>query len=288
MISNRNPLVSVVIPSYNYERFLPDCVRSVASQDYEHVELIVVDDVSRDRSFDLARDFAMSDEFKKRFSGRVLVEQNERNLGAHATINAGIARSKGAYVTVLNADDTFDPSRIRVMIRKMQSNSSRFAFSRVEFINEHGEPFSVVDPDMQKLKRRQTSIPHFPTIGFACLASNVAISTGNFLFERTLFDEVGPFRDLKYCHDWDFLLRTVLLTEPLYVGSTVYNYRIHGKNTFRSLGDVAASDTAAVYRQFFSAITRKRYRNPIAPNPESWPSVYELFLDAYGLWKYLR
>jgi glycosyltransferase involved in cell wall biosynthesis len=278
------PLISVIVPSYNYAHFMAACVGSVVEQDYPNMELVVVDDRSKDDSVNVTKRLSTQDDVERAFRGRVRVELNPKNLGAHETINRGIRLSTGEYIAILNADDTYGPERLNRMIQAMKSAGSRFAFSKVEFIDEDGQHISRPSPLAHRLRHRQSAIERFPTVGFACLASNVAISTGNFLFERRLFDEVGPFRNLRYCHDWDFLLQCLLVTEPLYVPESVYNYRIHGSNSFRSLENVAASESAAVYRNYFDRATMNRHANRKAPGLQAWPGVLESFMDAYGLW----
>lgn len=280
------PLISVVIPSYNYARFLPDCIASVTSQDYPNLELVVFDDRSKDTSVEVLHQIASDPATKRAFNGRIHVEVNERNLGAHETINRAIAHSAGEYVCILNADDTFGPGRLKRMHDAMSVADAKFAFSKVDFIDEEGARSRDPDPIARKLERRQWAIKSFPTVGFACVASNVAISTGNFLFTRRLFDEIGPFSDLRYCHDWDFLLRVLLRCEPLYVADAIYNYRIHGSNSFRSLDGVAASESATVYRSYFDKVAAGIPTNRQAPDPRYWPGVFDVFMSAYGLWSF--
>lgn len=278
------PLISVVIPTYNYARFLEACVQSVRDQDYPKMELVIVDDKSTDDTPVALEALKRRREVLGAFSGGVHVEINEKNLGAHATINRAMGLARGEYICILNADDTFARGRLSCMLREMQQADARFAFSRVDFIDGDGRELSGPDPLVHRLRRRQAAVDRFPTVGFACTASNVAISTGNFMFERRLFEEVGPFKNLRYCHDWDFLLRALLITEPLYVPTAAYNYRVHGTNSFRSLDHVAATESAAVYQAFFSELILGRQRNPRAPSPTAWPGVFELFMTAYGLW----
>ncbi|MDZ4866196.1 MAG: glycosyltransferase [Alphaproteobacteria bacterium] len=280
-----SPLISVIVPSYNYAAFLPACIESVAVQGYPELELVVIDDRSADNSVQVIEDLSSRDDLRSAFKGRVHLEVNANNLGAHETINRGIRASSGSYVCIVNADDVYGPDRLHKMMEQVRAKAARFAFSGVDFIDEHGlrsgnQPESVV----HRLRRRQAAIDKFPTVGFACLVSNVAISTGNFLFERRLYDEVGPFGGLRYCHDWDFLLRCLLFTEPLYVPNATYKYRVHGTNTFRSLEHIAASESATVYRNYFNQIILNRHLNRKAPGPVSWPGVFDVFMSAFGLW----
>jgi hypothetical protein len=125
-----------------------------------------------------------------------------------------------------------------------------------------------------------------PSVSFALLRENVAITTGNLFFRRELFDQVGGFRPLLYCHDWDFLLRSVCIAEPVFVDAPLYDYRIHETNSYRALGPVAARETETVLTCYLSAVQGGRVVNPLAPGPAQWPGVFQTMMSAMHLWKY--
>lgn len=92
------PKVSVCIDVYNYEAFLPEAIESVLRQDFTDFEVIVSDDCSRDRSFEIAREYARKD-------SRVIALRNEKNLGMVRNRNACLRPAKGEYIKILHADD---------------------------------------------------------------------------------------------------------------------------------------------------------------------------------------
>jgi glycosyltransferase involved in cell wall biosynthesis len=100
----RGPLVSVIVPVYNAERFLQEALDSVRAQDYEPVEIVVVDDGSEDGSAAVA----------KSFEGVRYVFQS--NQGPSAARNAGIAAAGGEFIAFLDADDVMLPNKLRVQI----------------------------------------------------------------------------------------------------------------------------------------------------------------------------
>jgi hypothetical protein len=114
----------------------------------------------------------------------------------------------------------------------------------------------------------------------------VAISSGNLLIRRDLFEQIGDFRPLRYCYDWDFTLRGVLAVEPVYVRRVTYHYRLHGTNSFRSLRHIRQQETEVVLRTYFSCLRREQYRNSLAPGPRTWPGVFEDWLEAMHLLEY--
>lgn len=92
------PKISVCIDVYNYEAFLPEAIDSVLRQDFTDFEVIVVDDCSKDRSFEIAQEYARKD-------GRVIALRNPANLGMVRNRNACLRPAKGEYIKILHADD---------------------------------------------------------------------------------------------------------------------------------------------------------------------------------------
>jgi glycosyltransferase involved in cell wall biosynthesis len=279
------PLVSIVVPAYNHESLVEDCLRSAAAQQWPELELIVIDDVSRDGTLARAQRLASEPAVLAAFRGRVRVERNPENLGAHRTLNRALGMATGEYVGVLNSDDRYAPGRVAALARKLQEGA-HLAFSGVRVIDEAGRDVSATEFFALRLGQSQRSLRAFPSVGFALLRHNVGISTGNLFFRRSLFDRVGGFRPLLYCHDWDFLLRSVLLTEPVYVDEPLYEYRLHGTNSYQGLAGVAARETEAVLTAYFSHVQRGRFENALAPAPANWPGTFEAMLSALHLRKY--
>jgi glycosyltransferase involved in cell wall biosynthesis len=283
---DNQPLVSIVVPSYNHADFVRGCLESVAAQSYRRLELCVIDDASRDGSVAAIENTLSAPGFRARFEGRIRFECSEANQGAHRTINRGVSLTNGEFVGILNSDDRYAPGRVERMMEVKQSQHASLAFSAVRMIDLTGRDITDEDWLSSCMSHSQRSVPAAPSVGFAALRSNVAVSTGNLLFRRSLFDAVGGFRPLKYCHDWDFLLRSVLLTEPLFVPEPLYEYRIHETNSFHSLRSVADHETKEVLRAYFSAIHSGKFENQLAPAPATWPKVFETFLGLYHLGRY--
>lgn len=272
-------LVSVVVPAYNHEAYIAACLRSVFEQTYGDIELIVVDDCSDDQTFERAAEWLSQDGIQSRFA-RVRLLRNDTNLGAHASINRGILAAEGGLLTVVNSDDLFLPGRLAAIVAAMAAAGSGFGFSKVAPIDAQGAPFPAENLPWAVagvFGRADQVAANFPSIGFGFLWLNIGISTGNFVFHRDLVKEVGLFRPFKSVHDWDFALRSILVTEPVYVPEALYGYRLHGTNSFRSLADIAGLEGVAMSRHFYDLARMRKVLNPLAPVPENWPWVYDLY-----------
>lgn len=220
------PLVSVIIPSYNHDAYIADCLLSVYEQTYRQIELIIIDDGSTDNSPFLINELLQESPFPHKFIAR-------KNRGAHATINEGIALATGEYINVLNSDDGFAPERIQRMVEEVACSGSDWGFTNVQIIDAAGMPVKNPTPgsraaDLQKILAEG---PRATTIGFGLLQANFAISTGNFFISHPFFQRLGGFSDFRYNHDWEFALRATLESEPVYVPERLYHYRLHDHNT---------------------------------------------------------
>ena len=285
-----NTLVSVVIPCYKHEKFIQRCLESVSTQTYENIEVVIVDDCSPDGSVSEIERLICSESWQSRFSQPTQFHPFTKNQGAHAAINYGITQAKGNIIALLNSDDMYHPERLHTIVSQMQKGGHEFVFSRVQYIGEEDTLVTNSHPVARNYFRYQRNInfKQFPSVGFACLSANVSISTGNFVFTRSLFNRVGEFNDYLYCHDWDFLLRSLVYTEPFYLEEDLYYYRFHGKNSFESLAAIGPQECASLLRNFFSKVQSDWSPNTLAPSQLNWPGFFELFIHWHGLERFLQ
>ena len=141
LTQKRAPLVSVVMPLYNGERYLAEAIESILSQTFADFEFIIVDDGSTDGSAGIIRDYAARD-------SRVKVKQLARNSGEAAARNAGIALARGQFVAGMDSDDISLPDRLRAQASFLENNPEVGAVgvhSRVVF--EDAQPSYIREPE---------------------------------------------------------------------------------------------------------------------------------------------
>lgn len=271
---------SVVVPIYRHEAYLRQCLDSVHAQDWADIELILIDDCSPDGSYEIARSLCDSPGYRQRFR-RIVCEQNVSNSGAHFSLNRGISLATGDYVFLLNSDDAYHPSRLTRMVGEMQARGGRFAFSAVNPICGPGG--KVHEGLLNIISFLDFVGPGLPSLSFAFMLCNCALSTGNFAIERRLLQQVGEFVDLKLAHDWDFALRVIPLEEPIYVSEALYDYRLHSENTFTTVADRGRSETGVCLSRYFTTILRGKVPNELAPTPVNWPFLFEFYVEMWEL-----
>lgn len=106
-----NPLVSIIIPLYNAENYIEDCIFSLLQQTYKEIEIIIVDDGSSDNSLAIAR----------QYESEIVHIYSQKNKGACAARNYGFEKSKGEYVQFMDADDTIDDKKVELQIEKLRN-----------------------------------------------------------------------------------------------------------------------------------------------------------------------
>ena len=244
----KEPLVTIVAPSYNHEKFIEESLQSVANQTYKNKELIIIDDNSSDNTVSVIENILKQEKFKKSFTNIIFIKHIE-NKGAHNTINEGLKKANGQYLTVINTDDMYEPNRLNIMISQLKKNNALFAFSKTRVIDSFGN--FKIDSTTQFFESAEDRIDIAGNITHALINMNIAISTGNMIFEKCVFNYLGGFRDFSYIHDWDFILRATLIKEPIFVKDTNYLYRVHGDNTFQKL----QKQKEESYRQGITVLT---------------------------------
>jgi GT2 family glycosyltransferase len=253
------PMVSVVVPSYNHASFIEETLESVFAQTYPHLELIVVDDGSVDGSQDRIRRRLKDCPFPFRFVAR-------ENRGAHATLNEAIGLARGSFINPLNSDDLFEPSRIADMVAAIARRGHEWGFAGCRCIDARGQPVSAEAVALaRQVAQTEEVIEASPTVGAALLGFNHSISTGNQFFSKALWERLSGFRDFRSNHDWDFCLRALWLAEPRFVPAILYRYRIHGTNTIRESAHRNRSEALAMFAEYHRRAICQTPVNRFAP-----------------------
>lgn len=274
--------VCIVAPSYNHEAFIARCLESVIEQspgDFT-LDLIVVDDASHDASAAIAKRLLESPAARARLrESKVLV--NSTNLGAHHSYNLALEMTDAELVHFLNTDDWLAPERIASVVRAFESSRQRrgddifWGFGRVSLVDEVDEPITG-DGFWQYLTHViDYSVAQMPSASFHLLRDNLSISTGNIFASRALATKVGGFGNYQYVHDWDFVLKCLVHTEPTLLRDpdSEYLYRHHRGNTFKKLGHLGHLESYEVLFRYFSDTFLWRPPNRATLSPSNYDAT---------------
>lgn len=137
IINEKEPLVSIIMPAYNSEKFIKLAVESVINQIYSNWELIVVDDYSKDSTIDIINNYVSRD-------SRINLLRNNENSGAAVSRNKAIKESKGKYMAFLDSDDAWYIDKLKKQIEFMETNNYYFTCTDYEKIDEDGDLLNKV------------------------------------------------------------------------------------------------------------------------------------------------
>jgi glycosyltransferase involved in cell wall biosynthesis len=168
-----DPLVSVIVPFHNQERYLAEALESILVQNYEPMELLLVDDGSTDGSGSIARRYSPSDRYVHR-----------RNGGAAAARNTGLLAAHGEFVSFCDSDDRWEPEKLALQLRSFAADPELdVSFTGVrEFVTPELDPASL------------------PARAPRQIASGVCVSS--MLARRQVFSDVGQFDDGLRLGEW--------------------------------------------------------------------------------------
>lgn len=129
-----NELVSIIMPSYNTAKFIPETIESVLAQTYENWELIIVDDCSKDDTDAVVAGYT---------DPRIRYLKNEKNSGAAVSRNRALREAKGRWIAFLDSDDLWVPEKLQKQIEFMEKNGYGFSYANYVEIDEESKPLGV-------------------------------------------------------------------------------------------------------------------------------------------------
>ncbi|UZX05178.1 glycosyltransferase [Arthrobacter sp. CDRTa11] len=215
----RRPLVSVVVPCFNYARFLPDAVASAVNQADVDVEVFIVDDASTDGSAELTLQLAAADP-------RIHPVLHSANLGHIATYNDGLARTTGDYVVLLSADDVLAPGSLARSAALMERHPG------VGLVYGFAQEFSDTPPSSFGGRSSWSIWGGEDWIGIMCRRGSNIIVNPEAVVRRSVLEQLGGYRsDMPHAADMEFWLRAAAISDVGRVnGPTQAYYRVHGGN----------------------------------------------------------
>ncbi|HEX6593678.1 MAG TPA: glycosyltransferase family 2 protein [Bacillota bacterium] len=201
MESKQNPLISVITPAYNAEKFIKQTIESVREQTYSNWEMIIVDDCSTDRTVEYVRQYEQRDQ-------RIHLLKLEKNSGPGVARNTAMEHAEGRYIAFLDSDDLWYPEKLEKQLRFMQEKDIAFSFTKYVRMREDGTLTNAV-----------TEAPE--SVGYEDLMKHCVIGCLTVMLDR---DKIGHLKmmDLRTRQDYVYWLtitkkgfRAYGLPEPL-------------------------------------------------------------------------
>ena len=212
---NTNPLVSVIIPSFNHETYIRECIDSVLSQTYQDFEIIITDDGSSDKTVDIIKTYV--DE-------RIHLFEHKYNLGASVATNNCITHSRGKYIAMLSSDDIWDTKKLEIQVSFLEENIDIAAvFSKVDWIDGNGNYYdkNFIDFNAFNVENKNNNewLRYFFYFGNSlCHPSS--------LIRKDVYDEIGYLnRGFANLPDFDLWVRLCLKNKIYILDEKLIKFR---------------------------------------------------------------
>ncbi|WP_029904120.1 glycosyltransferase family 2 protein [Prevotella sp. 10(H)] len=207
-----NPLVSVLIPCYNVEKYVEESVNSILKQTYTNLQVILINDCSTDRTGEILQRLAGED-------SRITIFENEKNLKLIVTLNKGLAYCKGEYIARMDADDISLPTRIEKEVTFLERNRDHDIVSTLFYAFRTENP-GKRDFHHSPLKDEELR---------AYLLFKSGICHPAVMIRKRVFTELGLGFETEYLHVEDYALwsKAMYKTKLANVGEPLLLYRVH-------------------------------------------------------------
>lgn len=228
-MNNDLPLVSIVIPAYNYADYLDEAIQSVLDQDYSNIELIVLDDGSTDNTRDVLENYR----------GRFHWETHP-NMGHASTLNKGWQMSKGQILAYLNADDVLLPHAVNTSVEHLMANP--------DVVLVYCD-FNLIDPNSAVIRRVKA-----PEFNYRDMVVKLICPPGpGAFFLRSAFESAGLWdNSLRMILDYEYWLRLGLEGQFLRIPEVLALLRIHNRaKTFANADESMAEECVRVISAYY-------------------------------------
>lgn len=250
---NDSPLISVLVPAYNHERYVGDCIRSVMAQDWPRMELIAVDDGSPDGTWRKLQELAEEAKGSGRFE-RVEIATQE-NRGICETLNRLCSIARGDAVAIIASDDMYLPGALSALMAPLLEDASvgvvvgqnelmdgdgRRCFWDVERNNCYDESKASFTTFNQFVERTTGVVEDSEAFGTYEALLKVNHVVNGYLIRRSFLDRVLPYRKDAPLEDWWLHLQLSKICRYRAIAAHTFRYRWHAANTIKQTEKMAA------------------------------------------------
>ncbi|HBI16897.1 MAG TPA: hypothetical protein DDY52_01940 [Candidatus Moranbacteria bacterium] len=215
------PKVSILIPSYNHEKYIMECIQSVLDQSFQDFEIIITDDGSVDNT--VAK-------IKKFKDNRIKLFCFEKNRGASAAVNNCIENSCGEYIAIMNSDDIFVGDKIEKQVNFLEKDTSIGAvLSYISAIDEEGN--DILETQIFNYKHFDRENQNKYKWLKLFFSGENALAQPSTLIRRSCYSTIG-FYDERFAQipDWDFWIRFCMNYDLHVIPERLVKYRIRDNN----------------------------------------------------------
>ena len=223
-MTSTTPLISIIVAIYNIDKYITKCIESLTAQSYKNIEIILVDDCSKDKSGIICDNFAKID-------NRIKVFHHVTNRRQSAVRNTGLDNAKGEYVVFVDGDDWLAEDCVLYFYNLISKYSTDIAISCNNFTTRDLK--QIEGDEVAEIWDSETATANF-------LYSRISIGVWNKIFKRDFIEKNRlRFKPLFTAEGFRFLSDCSQRTEKIAVGHRkVYYYRLNNANSATTLPDI--------------------------------------------------
>ena len=204
------PIVTVITPVFNGEKFLTETIESVLNQTLVNFEYIIVDDASTDQTFEIINKFKKKDK-------RIKIVKLNKNVGPITARNLAIDKSKGIFIAFIDADDLWHPEKLNIQIKEMQEFDLNFTYTNFEIFRN-------------KNTNRRKKVVCPKKYYLSTLFSNSGIALSSVIYKRD-YNNLIRFADGIPYTEFDLYFSLIALYEKgNLINKTLLSYRHHNNS----------------------------------------------------------
>ncbi|WP_343523807.1 glycosyltransferase [Pedobacter sp.] len=273
-------LVSIIIPTYNSEKYLAETIKSAINQTWKNKQIIIIDDGSTDRSLSIANQFLKN--------GLIIISQ--KNNGAAAARNVGLKNAKGSFIQFLDADDLLSSNKIELQMKEISTSPEKISFSNAVHFFEGSDPltFSPSKADIDLFTSAKEPSDFLLNL-YGRTGSGGFVPVHAWLTPRALLDKAGYWDEsLSFDDDGEYFCRVVLASEEVvFVQHTNAYYR-----KYKSNKSLSAQNTLKALQSAYKALELKEnhfrgYKEKDFYAKTFAASYYKLGIQCYPKYKTL-
>ena len=249
-----NELISIIVPIYNTEKYLHQCLDSILNQTYTNFEVLLVNDGSTDSSGIICQEYVGRDSRFRYFE--------KDNGGVASARNLGLERSGGAYITFIDSDDWIEPNYLDVLYTALKENDTDVAISTYKRFAQDGvfyfRIYSREEDEFLNIgtRSRDSFLEILPRLGEL---DHSFYSISSKLIKRKIIGNLLFDEQISYAEDLNFFFHLYLGVESVvYVRDYTYVYRTHDASTSQNINELKVLHELEIFKRMFQQIDRMR------------------------------
>ncbi len=236
-----NPKVSIIMPCYNAEKYIEKAVQSVLDQTYRNFELIIIDDDSTDKTWEIIKQYAKKD-FRV-----ICTRKTENEKGISKSMNKGIEMARGKYITRMDSDDIIIPEKIFRQVQFLDKNEEYGVCSvNIAMMDNLGNIYNENVYPEQKVPSEWTFLWTNPVPNAPCMYRTNIIKDNNITFSN-----------LRTAEDYDFLEKLITKTKVYMINLPLYYYRYNEKSTYNKNRTETFKNSLNISKRYYMEVTKK-------------------------------